>query len=112
MLIVNAGSDQWNYQVSELAEAVAKVIPGTKIETNLNAAPDKRSYRVNFSKFSELAPNHQPKISLDDAVRELRYGLVQMGFANNMFRDSEYIRLNVLNDHIESNRITRELNWT
>lgn len=112
MLIVNAGSDQWNYQVSELAEAVAKVIPDTSIETNLNAAPDKRSYRVNFSKFLELAPNHQPKVSLDDAVRELRHGLVQMGFENKMFRDSEYIRLNVLNDHIESNRITRELNWT
>jgi nucleoside-diphosphate-sugar epimerase len=112
MLIVNAGSDQWNYQVSELAEAVAKVIPDTSIETNLNAAPDKRSYRVDFSKFSELAPNHQPKVSLDDAVRELRHGLVQMGFENKMFRDSEYIRLNVLNDHIESNRITRELNWT
>ncbi len=112
MLVVNAGSDQWNYQVSQLAEAVAKVIPGTQIETNLNAPPDKRSYRVDFSKFSKLAPNHQPRVSLEDAVRGLRDGLVQMGFANATFRDSEYMRLNVLNGHIDSNRITRELTWT
>ena len=27
-LAVNVGSDEWNYQVKDLAEAVAKVIPG------------------------------------------------------------------------------------
>ena len=111
MLVINAGSDHWNFQVSQLAEAVAKVIPGTQIETNLQAPPDKRSYRVDFTKFSKLAPQHQPRISLEDAVQGLKDGLVQMGFANATFRDSEYMRLNVLNDHIKSNRITRELRW-
>jgi nucleoside-diphosphate-sugar epimerase len=111
MLVINAGSDHWNFQVSQLAEAVAKVIPGTQIETNLQAPPDKRSYRVDFTKFSKLAPQHQPRISLENAVQGLKDGLVQMGFANATFRDSEYMRLNVLNDHIKSNRITRELRW-
>src|SRR4029453_18891013 len=42
-LIVNAGSDTWNYQVHELAEAVARAVPGTEVSINRLAPPDKRS---------------------------------------------------------------------
>lgn len=50
-LAVNVGSDGWNYQVRELAEFVAQVIPDVKISINKNAQPDKRSYRVSFELF-------------------------------------------------------------
>lgn len=112
MLVVNAGSDVWNYQVKELAQAVAVEIPGTEVQINLNAPPDKRSYKVDFSKFKELAPNHQPLVSLIEAVRGLRDGLIDMRFSDGEFRDSKFMRLNVLNDHISSNRLTDDLVWT
>tara|TARA_B100000767_G_scaffold270876_1_gene295420 strand:- start:1170 stop:2222 length:1053 start_codon:yes stop_codon:yes gene_type:complete len=111
MLVVNAGSNEWNYQVKDLAEAVSNEIPETKVEINLEAMPDKRSYRVDFSKFKELAPNHQPKVSLIDAVKGLRDGLLSMDFCDINFRDSGFIRLNILNGHIESKRITDNLKW-
>src|SRR5512136_353775 len=85
-LAVNIGSDEWNYQVKDLAEAVAKVIPGTDISINKNAQPDKRSYRVNFALFKKLAPSHQPKVSLTDSVRELKNGLESLGFRDGDFR--------------------------
>ena len=50
-LAVNIGSDQWNYQIAELAEAVANKISGTTVNINKDAPPDKRSYRVDFSLF-------------------------------------------------------------
>lgn len=111
MVIVNSGSDEWNYQVKDLASVVADEIPGTKVEVNLNARPDKRSYRVDFSRFKALAPNHQPQISLAEAVRGLRDGLQGMSFCDRNFRDSDFIRLNVLNKHIGSNRMTNDLKW-
>ena len=111
MLVVNAGSDNWNYQVKDLAEAVAAEVPGTKVEVNLNAPPDKRSYRVDFSKFKQLAPNHQPLVSLSQAVRGLRDGLLEMNFSDGDFRSSEFMRLNVLNEHIASDRLTADLDW-
>src|SRR5947209_6813598 len=43
-LAVNAGRDEGNYQVRELAEAVARQVPGTKVSINTSAPPDKRSY--------------------------------------------------------------------
>lgn len=55
---VNVGSDAWNYQVKDLAVAVQKRVPGTKISINKNAPPDERSYSVDFSLYRELAPHH------------------------------------------------------
>lgn len=111
MLVVNAGSDEWNYQIKELAGAVANQIPGTTVEINMNAAPDKRSYKVDFAKFQELAPNHQPQVSLNDAVKGLRDGLLGMNFSNGDFRNSDFMRLNVLNGHINKERMSNHLSW-
>jgi nucleoside-diphosphate-sugar epimerase len=110
-LAINAGSDEWNYQVKDLAEAVAKVVPNTKVSVNPDAVPDKRSYQVDFSKFRELAPNHQPQVSLIEAAQGLKDGLEAMGFADANFRESPYIRLQVLNGHRDSNRLDEELHW-
>ena len=52
-LKVNVGDDRWNYQVKDLAEAVAQVVPGVEVSINRNAQPDKRSYRVSFEKFKQ-----------------------------------------------------------
>ncbi|MEJ8757045.1 SDR family oxidoreductase [Pontibacter sp. H259] len=110
-LAVNAGSNEWNYQVKELAEAVAEVIPGTEVSVNLEAAPDKRSYRVNFDKFKALAPNHQPQVSLKQAIKELRDGLTEMRFKDGNFRDSLLMRLKVLTSLQETNAINEQLQW-
>jgi nucleoside-diphosphate-sugar epimerase len=110
-LAVNAGSNEWNYQVKELAEAVAEIIPGTEVSVNLEAAPDKRSYRVNFDKFKALAPNHQPQVSLKQAIKELRDGLTQMDFKDGDFRNSLLMRLKVLTSLQETNAINDQLQW-
>ena len=41
-LAVNVGREQGNYQVRDLAEAVARIIPGVTVQINENALPDKR----------------------------------------------------------------------
>ena len=110
-LICNTGSDVWNYQVKELAEAVAKETPGTTVEINLQAPPDKRSYRVDFGYFKKLAPKHQPQVDLKTAVQELRDGLTAMRFSNGNFRDSEFMRIKVLTGHRDAGRLTNELRW-
>lgn len=110
--LVNAGSNRWNYQVRELAEAVARVIPGTNVSVNRDAQPDKRSYRVDFSRFESLAPNHQPACTLDDTVRELKAGLDAIGFRDPAFRDGWMIRLRTLDKHREDGLLNERLEWT
>ncbi|MDB4441918.1 SDR family oxidoreductase [bacterium] len=110
-LAVNVGSNEWNYQVKDLAYAVAEVISNVEISINRNAAPDKRSYRVNFDYYKELAPNHQPKYNLIDTIEELSDGLQAMGFDDEKFRDSNYMRLNMLNQLRKKGLLNKNLEW-
>ena len=110
-LAVNVGSNEWNYQVKDLAYAVAEVIPGVEISINKNAAPDNRSYRVNFDYYKKLAPNHQPKYDLINTIEELRDGMEAMGFNDEKFRDSNYMRLNKLNQLREKGLLNENLEW-
>lgn len=111
-LAVNTGSDAWNYQVRDLAEAVAQAIPGVEIFVNKNALSDKRSYRVSFDLYRRLAPNHQPEMNLNDAVLQLKEGLQAMYFGDPNFRNSRLIRLRELSRLRESGRLNEDLRWS
>lgn len=108
---VNVGSDQWNYQVKDLATAVAHAMEGTKVSINTNAPPDQRSYRVDFSLYRQIAPAHQPQVSLEQAIGELKCGLESMGFKDGNFRSSQFMRLKVLERHIDEKRLSNALTW-
>jgi len=110
-LSVNVGSDQWNYQVKDLAEVVAQVIPGVEVCINKNAQPDKRSYRVAFEKFNRLAPGYTPRVDLIGAIAELRDGLSAIDFKDENFRYSNFIRLNVLRGLTKKGLLTDDLGW-
>lgn len=110
-LAVNVGSDDRNFQVKDLAHAVAAAVPGTTVSINTDAPPDKRSYRVNFSLFRDVAPDYQPQIPLDQTISELVKGMKSMAFKDINFRMSEFMRLKVLENHISAERLNAELFW-
>ena len=110
-LAVNTGSTKWNYQVKELAEAVASVIPGVTVSVNKDAPPDKRSYRVDFSLYEKIAPDHQPLYDLLTTIKELKGGLEQMGFSDADFRNSKLMRLKVLTSLQDKGEINDLLAW-
>jgi nucleoside-diphosphate-sugar epimerase len=110
-LAINVGADEWNFQVKDLAGAVAKAISGTKVSINRSAPPDKRSYRVDFSLYRRLAPQHQPQVALHQTIRELKEGLLGMSFGDRNFRSSQFMRLKVLERHITEGRLGEDLCW-
>jgi nucleoside-diphosphate-sugar epimerase len=110
-LAVNTGSEAWTYQVKDLAEAVASVIPGVTVSVNSDAPADKRSFRVNFDLYKKIAPNHQPKYDLITTIKELKKGLESMNFSNADFRDSKLIRLKVLTSLQDSDQLGADLKW-
>lgn len=111
-LSVNVGSNEWNYQVKDLAEAVAKIIPGTQIAVNANAPVDRRSYRVSFDRFAALAPEYQPSVGLMDAVTDLKNGMAAMKFTDPDFRNSRFIRLNMLKTLAQQGFVNDNLEWS
>ena len=111
-LAINVGSNEWNYQVRDLAEMVARLVPGVRVEINHNAQPDKRSYRVSFEKFKRLAASYQPQVDLRTAIEDLKEGLQKMNFQDSNFRQSHLMRLNVLKQLKQDGHLTEDLTWT
>jgi nucleoside-diphosphate-sugar epimerase len=57
----NVGQTEHNYQIRDLAEIVAQVVPGCKLEYAPDAGPDTRSYRVSFEKIKRALPEFKPQ---------------------------------------------------
>lgn len=110
-LAINIGKNQNNFQVKELANAVAKEVGGVEVEINSDAQPDLRSYRVDFSLFEELAPNFQPKVSLEQSIRMLKDGIAKIKFQDESFRNSEFMRLNTIKNHLKNGKLDERLRW-
>lgn len=110
-LTVNAGTDAANYQVADLAAAVADALPGTVVSINHAAPADSRSYRVDFGLYAQLAPRHQPIVTLRQSISELIDGLRAMAFADADFRNSQLIRLRVIERHMMAGRLSPQLRW-
>ncbi len=67
--IFNVGSDEQNYTLKEVADAIAQLVPG--IETlELEVDGDRRNYRVNFSKVRK-ALDFKPEWTIEDGVRQI-----------------------------------------
>jgi len=111
ILSVNVGSDEWNYQVKDLAIAVANKIKGTEISINKDALPDKRSYRVDFTLYKKLASGYLPQVNLNDTIDELIDGINKTHIDNVEFRNSNFIRFNVLKRLILNKLLSTELRW-
>jgi nucleoside-diphosphate-sugar epimerase len=67
----NVGRTEHNYRVREIAEVVAEVVPGCRLEIARNAGPDTRSYRVSFAKIARLLPEFRPQWDVRKGAEQL-----------------------------------------
>jgi nucleoside-diphosphate-sugar epimerase len=109
----NVGVDGENYQVRELAEMVARTMPGSRVAYGPQAAPDARDYRVSFAKLREAVPSYKPVWSAQDGIGELsraykRFGLTQ----DDLESGRRYVRLRQIRRLLEDRAIDRNLRWT
>jgi nucleoside-diphosphate-sugar epimerase len=58
---LNVGQTEENYRISELADIVQDVVPGSRIEYAKDGGPDPRCYRVDFGKIRRLLPDFKPQ---------------------------------------------------
>jgi hypothetical protein len=62
--------------------------------------------------FKSLAPDFQPQVSLNAAVKNIETGLREMCFEDPDFRGSHLMRLNTLNGLRESRLLDDQLRWS
>lgn len=111
-LSINTGSNKNNFMIKELAKKVQNLLPG-KIQLEINEVnkSDKRSYKVDFSKFSKIASEYKSNIPIDNTIMELYNGISNQKVNLNNFRQSTFMRLIALEKLIKDKKINKNLFW-
>jgi len=93
----NVGRDEDVVQIREIATAVARAfdVPITFAE---GAAPDKRDYRVDFSKINEVLPSFKPRWTVEEGIAELADDMRRIGLTADDFEGPRYVRLARVNE--------------
>jgi nucleoside-diphosphate-sugar epimerase len=89
----NVGSTAHNYRMRDIAEIVAEVVPGCRIETAADAGPDKRSYRVSFDKIARELPAFKPQWDARRGAEQLYTAYRQAGLVLEEFEGPRYQRI-------------------
>jgi nucleoside-diphosphate-sugar epimerase len=93
----NVGRDEDVVQIREIASAVARAfdVPITFAE---GAAPDKRDYRVDFSKINQALPSFKPRWTVGEGITELADDMRRIGLTTDDFEGPRYVRLARINE--------------
>jgi nucleoside-diphosphate-sugar epimerase len=106
----NVGSDAQNYLIRDLAEVLSE-LTGCEVEMAEGAAPDKRSYRVDFSKLEAAFPNLDFEWDARSGARELLAAYEAVGLTGADFEGDRYVRLRRITHLVEGGDLGSDLRW-
>jgi len=107
----NVGLNEENYQIRDLAEIVRETVPGCKIEYAKDAGPDKRSYRVDFSKIFRTLPDFKPQWNVKKGVRELYEAYKSTMIKVEDFEGPRYKRIDHIKQLLSDGHLDINLRW-
>ena len=108
--VFNVGATSANYQVREIAEAVADVFPGCKLSFG-NSDGDNRSYRVRFDKIHALLPGFRCQRDMRTGARELLELFQRTNMSTETFEFRAYTRLKQLQYLLQTGQIDKDFYW-
>lgn len=89
----NVGVTADNYQVRELAEIVATIVPNCEIAFAPDAGPDLRCYRINCDKIARELPEFKPQWNARKGAVELYEAYSESGITLEEFEGPRYQRI-------------------
>lgn len=107
----NVGANGENYQVRELAQIVHETVPGCNVEYAAQGRPDPRSYRVDFSKLTNVLPVFRPRWNARLGAQELYDAFKRFKLSLEDFQGRKYIRLNQLKHLLSIENLDNTLRW-
>lgn len=110
--VFNVGRNEENFRIRELAEIVAEVVPGCRIEYAPGGGPDLRCYRVSFDKINRILPSFQPQWTARKGAQELYDSYLSGGLTAAEVESKRYIRIAEIRRLQSAGRLDDNLNWT
>lgn len=108
--VLNVGSDENNYTVREIAEAIAEAFPGCRLSFGEPGA-DTRSYRVSFAKIREVLPGFRTEWDARRGAAELRAVFARVGLDADTFLGRGHTRLRQIEHLLATGQVDEQLRW-
>lgn len=109
--VFNVGITKENYRVREIAEIVKDTVPNTRILYSKDAGPDKRSYKVDFSKIANTLPHFKPQWNARQGAKQLYDTYKRVNFSLDEFEGPRYKRIKHLQENLSNGRLDNDLRW-
>jgi nucleoside-diphosphate-sugar epimerase len=107
----NVGQTEENYRISQLADIVAEIVPGCRIEYAVGGGPDKRCYRVSCEKIRRVLPNFRPQWTARKGAQELLEAYRAVGLSGADLERGRYTRINHIQRLMKSGQLDASLRW-
>ncbi|MGH7724071.1 MAG: NAD-dependent epimerase/dehydratase family protein [Candidatus Eiseniibacteriota bacterium] len=108
---LNIGREEDNWQIRAIAEAVARVVPGSAVTFAEGASADSRNYNVSFAKVRRVLPEFVPRWSVEAGIRELYEAFRGFALDFERFEGREFTRLKQLLHLMRAGRLDADLLW-
>jgi nucleoside-diphosphate-sugar epimerase len=107
--IFNVGINNENYRTRQIADIVKETVPNSHIEYAKDAEPDKRSYRVDFSKISKTLPKFKPQWNARRGAKQLYDAYKRVKFTLEEFEGPRYRRITHIEESVKKGHLDNTL---
>jgi nucleoside-diphosphate-sugar epimerase len=107
----NIGKTGENYQIRDIAEMVAEIVPHCETVVAEGASPDIRDYRADFSKAENRLPGFAPAWTLRAGIEELYDAYTKARLTSDEFLGSRYHRLKTVQGLLNRGALDSTLRW-
>lgn len=107
----NVGRDEDVVQIRDIAEQVSRAL-GSPVTFAGQAGPDKRDYRVDFSRIGELLPSFKPEWTVADGIQQLAADMHRNELSLADFEGPRYVRLERIRQLLDAGELDADLRRT
>ena len=107
----NVGTTTENYQIRELADMVADVVPNCRVEYAPEAGPDARCYRVDCNQIARSLHGFKPQWTARRGVEELYEAYKRVGLTLEEFEGEKFMRIAHVKKLISDGVLNSDLRW-
>jgi nucleoside-diphosphate-sugar epimerase len=105
----NVGQTKENYQIRQVAQMVAEVVPNCELKFADGASADLRNYRVDFKKIETTLPGYSPKWTLRQGIEELYAAYQRLGLTKEDWTGARYYRLPTIKALLAKSQLDAQL---
>jgi len=107
----NAGANDLNHQIIELAQIAVDTVPNAKLEMFPKPGADQRTYKADFGKFARTFPGFKFKWNARSGAAELYEAFKRVGLKHSDYIDKKFTRLKWLHYLLDSGKLDNALRW-